>query len=118
MIILTIPEIPVSLNQILNWHWAKRKENKEYWETLILAEVRRQNLKKIKGMVKIKIIYIFKNKRLHDYDNLLTKGILDGLKKYLIQDDSTQYISRIELSSKIEKGEKEKTIIMIEAENG
>jgi len=116
MIKLEISEIPASLNVWSNWHWAKKAVYKELWENLIMAEVRNKKLKRIKGKVNIVLVFYFKH-TLRDLDNFVIKGLIDGLKKYLIQDDSVEYIERIILEFG-GKSNKNKTEIKIFSKEG
>lgn len=99
---IIIDDIPASQNQVYNWHWAKRKEYKDYWETLVWAEIKNQKLQKINGQVEIEITFCFRTKRLYDFDNLLggCKGLFDGLKQHLIKDDNIDIIKSLKLMSK------------------
>lgn len=111
MIKLTIDEIPASLNVWSNWHWSKKAEYKVYWENLILEQVKNNKLKRTKGKVNIVLTFYFKH-TLRDLDNFVIKGLIDGLKRCLIQDDSVEYIERIILEFGGKK-DKNKTEIKI-----
>ena len=97
---IIIPEIPPSLNVIFNWHWAVRNKEKIRWAAMIYYEInnlkrRNQLPTKIYGKVSIKIIYYFKTKANHDYDNYSGKFIMDGLKNIIIEDDNQNIVTEL-----------------------
>ncbi|MEW6557199.1 MAG: RusA family crossover junction endodeoxyribonuclease [Elusimicrobiota bacterium] len=92
---IVIPEIPSSLNKIFAMHWAERQREKARWSDLIAWKILTQKLKPIKGQVKIKLVYYFKTKGSHDYDNYSGKFILDGLKGKVIKDDSQRIVTEL-----------------------
>ena len=97
---IIIPEIPPSLNVIFNWHWAVRNKEKIRWAAMIYYEInnlkrRNQLPNKIYGKVSIKIIYYFKTKANHDYDNYSGKFIMDGLKNIIIEDDNQNIVTEL-----------------------
>ena len=111
---ILIDEIPKSLNVLFSWHWGKCKQYNDDWITMIWHEVRKQKIPKISGQVNIRIIFIFKDARIHDFDNLIgTQGIFNGLKKSLISDDNTRVIKSVEYDSRVEKSNKNKTLIEV-----
>ena len=112
MITLTIPELPESLNKILNWHWTKRKQYKDRCHLLVKSEIDRQGLTKVKGCVIIHYKFIFDNKHRHDPDNYVAgcKFFLDELKE-LFEDDNMDVIKGLEFDYEI--GKERKTIITI-----
>lgn len=92
---LVIPEIPPSLNKIFSMHWTARKKEKRRWADLIAWQILAKKVKLIKGQVKIKLIYYFKTKGYHDYDNYSGKFILDGLKGKVIEDDNQRIVTEL-----------------------
>lgn len=72
-------------------HWAVRKKEADYWHQLTHINMKKQLPKRIfKKPVMITIEY---NSRL-DIDNhgYLSKMIIDGMKGYLIEEDSRKYV--------------------------
>lgn len=113
MITLTIPELPESLNKILNWHWTKRKQYKDRCHLLVKSEINRKHLTKIKGSVIIHYQFVFDNNHRHDADNYIggCKYIQDEIKECLLDDDSMDIIKGVEFTYKVAK--QRKTIITI-----
>ena len=113
MIQLTIPQLPESLNKILNWHWTKRKQYVDMWKLLIKSEVNKQGLTKVNGCVIISYRFCFDNKHRHDPDNYLAgcKPIMDALRDTVLPDDSMDIVKGLEFSYEV--GKERKTIITI-----
>jgi len=113
VISLTIPELPESLNKILNWHWTKRKQYKDRCHMLVKSEINRQGLTKFKGCVIIKYRFCFDNHHKRDADNFLAgcKYFQDELKENLLEDDNMDIIKGLEFDYEI--GKERKTIITI-----
>lgn len=105
----TIPDVPVSLNRLERMHWAvRRRYNMDwYWKVKVYAQSWNNNEKR-KATVKIHQI----RARKLDKDNLYgsVKPILDGMKGWLIHDDSTIYI---DLTVTQETGKPVRTLIEV-----
>lgn len=73
-------------------HWTKRKQDAAYWHTLVHHELMRQKVPK-RILQKPVVITFFWNDRM-DIDNhaYMGKMIVDGLKGYLLADDSRKYL--------------------------
>ena len=73
-------------------HWARRKQDAAYWHTLVQYELARQKVAK-RILQKPVVITFFWNDRM-DIDNhgYMAKMIVDGLKGYLLTDDSRKYL--------------------------
>ena len=107
--------IPLSRNQLDNMHWTERSKYKQQISGIIKSICKRNGLKKIYGKVSMHIKFIFKDKRKHDLDNYFHKGILDGIKENLIEDDNIDFVQSVYLCGL--RGKTEKTIILIRGEN-
>lgn len=73
-------------------HWAVRKQDADYFHQLVYAEMRRQKVPK-KLFDKPVIVEISYQSKL-DIDNhgYLSKLIIDGMKDYLLVDDTKKYV--------------------------
>jgi len=93
MVKLVIPAIPPSNNKYMGRGSIKGQafayqEEKQRWEWLIKAAVRKKPKKPFKKAM-VRITYFFPDKRRRDPDNYSGKFLLDGLRKAeLIEDDS------------------------------
>ena len=92
-------------------HWAVRKKEADYWHKLTYISMKNQ-LPKLIAMRPV-IITINYDSRL-DIDNhgYLSKMIIDGMKGYLIEDDSRPYV--IGLVQLFHELGKDKIIIIVE----
>ena len=100
-----------SLNTIYsgqNWH--RRKQTADYWHQLTMVEMRRQLPKHIHE--KPVCITISVNCGL-DIDNTgyIAKCIIDGMKNWLIHDDTRKYVQC--LIQKFHEGSKDKIIVEV-----
>lgn len=87
-------------------HWTLRKKLADRWHGLVIKELKRLKVSKIKSKKTIKIIiksYYKDNRTVIDPDNICAKLIIDGLKGYLINDDDYHYISSVTTQSFIDK---------------
>lgn len=94
---IVIPEIPPSNNKYMgNSHnFNEYRREKQKWEWLVRASVRKKPNKAIQKAI-VKIIYYFPDKRRRDPDNYSGKFILDGLvKSKILKDDSFDNIDLI-----------------------
>jgi len=93
---LTIPVLHPSLNNWMNWHWAKIKKTKDDFDGEIvlslLTEYSCVRIEPLMKRAKVRIKYYFNDKRQRDKDNYTPKFIMDGLKGRIIKDDSAQKI--------------------------
>lgn len=91
-------------------HWSKRKNTADYWHQLVMVEMRRQLPKHLHdNPVMITISY---NSGL-DIDNhsAISKQIIDGMKGYLLHDDTRKYVQC--LIQKFHEGSKDKIIVEV-----
>lgn len=83
-------EKPLSWNvYYAGMHWTKR--NAHAARVHALVEKNTQHLKRFTVPVKITITVFFKG-RSYDVDNVECKTWIDGLKKYVLQDDTPEYV--------------------------
>ena len=75
---LTINEVPISKNEYINMHWAKRKKYKEWIEWLIFEKA---NLQELHTYQKAKVTFdiYFKTKRRRDVQNYVGGGLISWL---------------------------------------
>ena len=82
-----------SLNKIYaGRHWHQRKKDAEYWHTLVYAEMMSQKVPNRKFDHPVKISFAFNTKMDIDNHGYLAKLITDGMKGYLIVDDTRKYV--------------------------
>lgn len=76
-------------------HWSKRKEDSEFWHSMVRAAISRANIPK-KMFDKPVSIEMYWNDNL-DVDNHAYEGkmIVDAMKGWLIQDDSRKYVKSV-----------------------
>lgn len=76
-------------------HWAKRREDAQYWHIIVNAALRKQEVPKAIYKRRVRITMLW-NDRL-DIDNhaYMGKMIVDSLKGYLIKDDTRRYLKSI-----------------------
>lgn len=76
-------------------HWARRKQDAEYWHSMVRSELRKQGIKPrmVAGPVELRFWF---NDRL-DCSNhaAMVKMTEDALKGVLIADDSRKYVKKI-----------------------
>jgi len=93
---LIIPVLHPSLNQWINWHWAKIDRTKQDFDgeivLALLAEYSCVRIKPLMKKAKVRIKYYFSDKRGRDKDNHTPKFIMDGLKGRIIKDDNSKVI--------------------------
>jgi hypothetical protein len=90
---LTIPDVPPSLNKVLNLHWRNQQKLKDKWKLLVRAQIIPipMNLAQ-KKRVRITLHHA----RPYDEDNAYgaCKVLIDALKSWnLIWDDSAKYLT-------------------------
>ena len=76
-------------------HWSRRKQDSEFWHTIVTGELKNQGVDKHLAESPVSIRF-FWNDRL-DLDNhaYMRKMIIDALKGWVIKDDDRRYISEI-----------------------
>ena len=75
-------------------HWTKRKKTADEIHQLVACELLRQKVKR-KEMRPVEITLKYNSRLDLDNHGVLTKMIIDGMKGYLIKDDSRKYVHRI-----------------------
>jgi len=112
MITLTIPGIPPSLNRWPSNHFA-RARMKTYWEQEVWVAVYQAKVRNLKiKKATVRIVYYFSTNRRRDNDNMIPKGLMDGLVKAgVIADDNAQ---DIDLDWSFAMGTPERTEIKIQ----
>lgn len=94
----TIPESKsslgeYSLNKIYQGrHWAKRKQDADYWHYRVLSELRRQNIPRRFFQKAVHINFWFNSRLDSDNHGYIVKLIIDGFKGYLISDDNKRHV--------------------------
>lgn len=86
-------------------HWTDRASLVEYIHNLFIEHKAKYPLlgkKQLQKRVDINITAYF-NKSPLDPDNIATKFYIDGLKGWLLIDDSTVYVRRVSAESKLDK---------------
>ncbi len=87
---ITIYDIPPSLNDWKDLHWAAKAKVKKQWENLLIVLLR--GCKRVEKPV-VRITYYPEVDRDRDKDNYAPKFLMDGLKKSgIIRDDSTKVV--------------------------
>lgn len=84
-------------------HWTKRKASADYFHSLIQSEMRRQLPKHI-HQKPVCITFYFNSKLDIDNHGYIVKCLIDGMKGYLIQDDTRKYV--IGLVQRFHEGDK------------
>lgn len=76
-------------------HWARRKQDAEYWHSMVRSELRKQGIKPRMAAGPVEVSFWW-NDRL-DIDNHAAMGkmILDALKGTAIADDSRKYVAAV-----------------------
>lgn len=101
MIILSIPQVPLSINQTRTMHWTKLKNIKllwgdEIWVALWKAGINWNDTPFNKAKISIKIF--FRTKRRRDADNYPCKEVIDAIKNNgLIIDDNYDVIGKVDV---------------------
>ena len=82
-----------SLNKLYTGrHWSIRKREADYWHMLVQAELRNQGIPKKLFEVPVSITISYNTAMDIDNHGYISKMIVDGLKGYLIADDSRKYV--------------------------
>lgn len=113
---IRINDIPPSNNQYMgkqrNYH--VYQQEKKRWKLLVREALSDSIPATPYERVKVKLHYIFPNRRRHDVDNYSGKFLLDALVEYgVIKDDNYTVLESLELSGEYKKGIKQ-TVIDIE----
>ena len=105
---LSIPDVPVSNNVYIRWHWSRRYKYDNTWSWQIRRAMGWPGILDA-APDKASVSIVQHRKRLIDGDNLVVKPLLDALKDWqLIWDDSPDHISltvRQELTSDVQHTE-------------
>lgn len=103
-------ERPISWNIFYSGkHWSKRAKDTQYFHSLFAGEKTLQRNRPVKLVFPVKIIITaYMSKHLMDPDNICAKVIIDGLKPWLLPDDTYRYIDSV--MTKVIKEEKEPRI--------
>lgn len=89
---LDIPIAPLSLNRLLNMHWARRQQHKRVLTEYALAGALAMGIPPASGKRRVYIQFVFPDHRVRDKDNFL-KHIMDALRdSRMIVDDSPEYV--------------------------
>lgn len=73
-------------------HWAKRKEDADYWHRLARYEMQRQNVRKAPFEKPVKITYLFNDNLDATNHAAMIKMIEDAMKGRIIREDSRRYV--------------------------
>lgn len=73
-------------------HWAKRKEDADYWHRLVRYEMQRQNVRKAPFEKPVKITYLFNDNLDATNHAAMVKMIEDAMKGRIIREDSRRYV--------------------------
>jgi Holliday junction resolvase RusA-like endonuclease len=89
--VITIPDLPISRNQIDNAHWTVRGKYKKELEMIVRLAAK--GIKPIKGCVTVHTHFVFADNRKHDYDNYMHKALMDAIvRSGIIEDDNIDVI--------------------------
>ena len=83
-------------------HWAKRKQDSDYWHSLVKAELRRQGLGRKPFDKPVRITFWWNDGLDLDNTAYMRKLIIDGMKDIVITDDDKRYV--VGLCDKIHAG--------------
>lgn len=113
---IRIDDIPPSNNQYMgkqkNYHIYQQEKKK--WKVLVGAALPKEVFNAPLDKAKVKLHYIFPDRRRHDVDNYSGKFLLDALVEYgIIKDDNYMILKELELSGEYIKGVKQ-TVITVE----
>lgn len=99
--------LPEQISNGSHGHWSTRQKKLEHAAALVWVEARAAGLKAVPGKVHVHVHFVFPEKRRRDVDNLTArcKGVLDGLKRGFIDDDSMDVMT-LEVSAEVERGRK------------
>jgi Holliday junction resolvase RusA-like endonuclease len=85
-----------SMNAIYSGkHWAKRNADKEFWHDLVHAYLKHQKVPQKLFQRPVQITFRWNDKLDIDNHAYLGKLIADGLKGYLLKDDSRKHYIRL-----------------------
>jgi hypothetical protein len=90
--ILTIPDVPPSLNVLLRLNWRNQYALRRKWNLLVRSQL---NGNYLKGTAKVRATITFHHARFYDRDNAYgaAKLVVDALKDWrLIYDDSKKFL--------------------------
>lgn len=93
-LMITINDVPPSLNVWHGMHWAKKAQEKRKWEELINSTLvwKRKRRQAYKRHI-VRITFYFDIDRRRDKDNMTPKFLMDGLVKAgVIRDDNSKEV--------------------------
>lgn len=98
---LEIPDVPPSLNKVLNMHWRTKRKLQSDWAWLVLAATNKQQRIELKySLVKKRVRITLHHSRLYDTDNAYgaCKVLFDALKNngFLVDDNELWLLSTVE----------------------
>ena len=73
-------------------HWARRKQDATYWHNLVRNELIHQKICKHIFEKPVQITFFWDDRMDIDNHSYIAKMIVDGLKGYLLVDDSRKYL--------------------------
>jgi len=76
-------------------HWTKRSQNAKYWHELVYASLKRAKVPQKVFTKPVQITFVWNTRMDIDNHAYMGKMIMDGLKGYLIADDSRKYVKAV-----------------------
>ena len=95
-------EKPMSNNILYRLHWTKRNEEAQRVHELVRYSLTRLQRVPFSKKISIFITAYFKHRPL-DSDNIAAKLYVDGLKGYVINDDTPAYVGFVATRSEVDK---------------
>lgn len=90
---------PTSWNRIATAHWRVYKQYKDLLAQATWIAIKQAHIKPVKGQIAIEVVAHFKDKRVHDCDNVFIKAALDQLvKDGIIEADDCKTLVSIKYS--------------------
>lgn len=77
-------------------HWAVRKKNADYWHELTRLSMQRAALRKAPVPYPVKVVFYYDDRLDCDNHAYISKMVVDGMKGWLIEDDSRRYVRSVE----------------------
>lgn len=76
-------------------HWCKRKEDKDYWNWLVLSELRRQNIPQTMAEKPVELVFLWDDGLDCSNHAYMAKMIEDTLVGYVLPDDNRKWVKKI-----------------------
>lgn len=76
-------------------HWRKRKEDKDYWNWLVLSELRRQNIPQTMAEKPVELVFSWDDGLDCSNHAYMAKMIEDTLVGYVLPDDNRKWVKKI-----------------------